>query len=764
MTRPRPERRASRGVEGPTRRSFSLSLLAAAFALGAYGTAGPAEQAAATRTAWPPDRLDNLTDWGIYRGDKRATQYSSISQINTTNVHRLKVAWQYNHGLPEGPGIYSNAIIVDGLLYFTTPRVNVIALDAATGKEVWRFDPAPYNGGRIFRGRNRGVTYWEDEQGRNRRIFAFVRDRVYAIDAKTGALIEPFGQAGGQFIDLRRDLPVRPELADIEVTTPGTVFENYLIVTSRVPEGNISTPGDIRAYNAATGKFEWIFNTIPREGQFGYDTWEFEPNMHYGGANVWGGVTVDEQRGWVFAAPGSAAGEFIYGGSRKGDNLFANSVLALDARTGKRIWHYQIIRHDIWDYDLPPAPILATITTKSGTRDVVVQLTKMGLTFVLDRDTGKPVFPVVDLPVPPSTVQGERASVTQPFPLLPQPLTRLQMYESDITDITPAARAHVLERFRRHESGFLYTPATLGGVVTMPGHLGGAEWHGGAFDPTTNVLFVNVNELPTINSLQPLDPDNLSGGRTPAQRGARIYNMNCTACHGPNRVGNPPLLPPLTGVTLSRDGIREVLTNGRGTMPSFSRLSEAELNDVIAYVQSDPSEPAPAPAAPQAGRGTGVPTWSGGRGLWAWRTTTPQYANVAPFFVDDRGYPAIKPPWGTLNALDLETGRLLWKVPLGEYPALAAEGIRNTGSLNMGGAVATAGNLVFIGATVDEKFRAFDKSTGRILWEYQLPAGGYATPSVYTINGKQYVVIAAGGAAKPETRPGDAIIAFALPD
>lgn len=253
----------------PTRRSFRMSLLAAAFALSADGTAGPAEQAAATRTAWPPDRLNNLTDWGIYRGDKGATQYSSISQINTTNVHRLKVAWRYNHGLPEGPGIYSNAIIVDGLLYFTTPRVNVIALDAATGKEVWRFDPAPYNGGRIFRGRNRGVTYWEDEHGRNQRIFAFVRDRVYAIDAKTGVLIEPFGQAGGQFIDLRRDLPVRSELADIEVTTPGTVFENYLIVTSRVPEGNTSTPGDIRAYNAATGKFEWIFNTIPGKDSSG---------------------------------------------------------------------------------------------------------------------------------------------------------------------------------------------------------------------------------------------------------------------------------------------------------------------------------------------------------------------------------------------------------------------------------------------------------------------------------------------------------------
>ncbi len=726
---------------------------------------GPGKQASGV-PAWPEHRLDNTADWGIYRGDQGGTQYSSLSQIDTTNVHLLEVAWEYKHGLPEGPGIYSNPIVVDGLLYFTTPRVNAVALNAETGEEVWRFDPAPHNDGRIFRGRNRGVTYWEDRNGENRRIFVFVRDRVYAVDAGTGELIAPFGQADDAvFIDLRENLPVPYELVDIEVTTPGSVFEDYLIVTSRVQEGNTTTPGDIRAYNALTGKFEWIFNTIPLPGQFGHDTWEFEPGMHYGGANAWGGTTIDEKRGWVFAATGSAAGEFIYGGSRKGDNLFANTILALDARTGERIWHYQAIRHDIWDYDMPPAPILATITTASGKRDVVIQLSKMGLTWVLDRDTGEPVFPVVDLPVPPSTVPGEQAAPTQPFPLLPPPLNRLQMHESDITDITPEAHAHVLEIFRRHEPGFLYTPATIRGVITMPGHLGGAEWHGGSFDPATNVLYVNVNELPSIHSLRPLDPDNLAREMTGVQRGARIYNANCTACHGPNRAGNLPLFPPLTEVRLSADEIRSVLTEGRGTMPPFAHLSGEELDDLIAYLRSDPSEGADAtPVARDGDDGEAVPVWSGGSGPWAWSTTTPQYANMAPFFVDDRGYPAIKPPWGTLNAVDMATGRILWKVPLGEYPELVAEGIRNTGSLNMGGAVATAGNLVFIGATVDEKFRAFDKYTGRILWEYQLPAGGYATPSVYRIGGKQYVVIAAGGSAKPMTPEGDSIIAFALPD
>lgn len=718
-------------------------------------------------TTWV-DRLDNFTDWGIYRGDKKGNQYSALDQINTENVHLLEPVWEYHHGDPDRPGIYSNPIIVDGLLYFNTPQMNTVALNAVTGEEVWRFDPAEYNDGEVVQSRSRGVVYWEDENGNNQRIFNAVRDRMYALDAKTGELIEPFGQkSDSKFIDLRQDLQVPPELANVEITTQGAVYQDYLIIPGRVPEGNSTTPGSVRAYNALTGEFEWIFHTVPVEGEFGYDTWEWEENMHYGGANPWGGVTVDEERGWVFAATGSAAGEFIYGGSRKGRNLFSSTVLALDATTGERQWHYQVIRHDIFDYDLPPAPILATISKDGEARDVVVQLTKMGFIFVLDRDTGEPVFPVVDRPVPASKVPGEEAWPTQPHPVLPPPLIRQEFYETDLTNITPESHAHVLEIFKQHETGPLYTPASRAGTITQPGHLGGLQWHGGAFDPETNVLYVNANETTTIHQLVPLEPDNVMSDQTPVQRGRSIYNANCTACHGMNKQGNAPSFPPLNDLQDDSEEIQSIITDGFGGMPPFSQFSDEELNDLVAYLESDETGDSPGGdlASPEVLEQTGAtPTWSGGEGVWEWSTTTPQYANNAPFFVDHMGYPAIKPPWGTLNAVDLGTGRILWKKPLGEYPELVEMGIRNTGTINMGGAVLTAGNVIFIGATMDEKFRAFDKFTGEVLWEYQLPAGGYATPSVYEIDGKQYVVIAAGGGAKPGTPLGDSIIAFGLPD
>ena len=688
------------------------------------------------------DRFDNYRDWAIYRGDKKANQYSSLNQINAANVHRLKLAWEFRHGDPNGPSMYSNPIIVEGRLYFTTPRIHALALNAKTGQLIWRFDPAQHHPGqRGFRGRNRGVVYWEDEHRGSRRIFNFVKDRVYALDAESGQLLKDFGENG--FIDLRKNLPVDPARASIEVTTPGIVYQNFLIIGSRVPEENNSTPGDIRAYDAKTGTFRWIFHTVPRPGEFGFDTWEWLPGEVYGGANPWGGFSLDEERGWVFCATGSAAGDFIYGGTRKGLNLFANCVLALDARTGRRIWHYQTVHHDIFDYDNPPAPILATVVQDGKPRDVAVQLTKMGLTFILDRETGEPVFPVEERPVPGSKVPGEEAWPTQPFPTKPLPLVRLATYEADLTSVTPESRASALEQFRNHETGFLYTPASLRGTITTPGHQGGVEWGGGAFDPATGVLYVNANEAPTINRLKPLaelDP----ATATPAQRGALTYNLACTACHGLNRQGNPPLYPALSDVRLRLDAaqIRATLLLGRGIMPSFAQLPPDQIDDLVAYLLSD-AEDSQDLAAP---------------------SDRTRYAQIAPFFEDPYGAPAISPPWGTLNAIDLNKGEILWKVPLGEYPRLAALGIRNTGAKNFGGPILTAGHVIFIAATPDEKIRAFDKYTGRLLWEHPLPAGGYATPSTYEIDGRQYVVIAAGGGGKLGTRHGDSILAFALPE
>ena len=622
--------------------SFALLSSGVAFAV----VAGVVGQSAPPSSALAP------IDWPVNRGTPGGTQYVPVAQINAANVHELRPAWTYHTGDgSERSNMHVNPVVVNGRMYITTPTLRAVALDAATGREIWVFDPARYNNGNVIRLRNRGVAYWKGAEGE--RIFHFVRDRVYAIDAGTGALITSFG--GNGYIDLRQNLGVDPATVGLEMTSPGAVFENFLILGSRVNESYDASPGHIRAYDTVTGQLRWIFHTIPQRGEFGYETWQFVDGESYGGANAWGGITIDEARGWAFAATGSATEDF-YGGFRKGSNLFANSVIALDARTGQRKWHYQTVRHDIWDYDNPPAPILVTIAPPGGTpRDVVVQLTKMGLTFVLDRETGQPVFPVVDVPVPASTIPGEETAATQPVPLRPAPLARQTITEADLTNVTPESRAYALGEFRRYRSGPLFTPPTLQGTLTQPGHLGGAEWHGASFDPLLNVLYVNVNDAPTINKLRLL---------------------------------------------------------------------------------------------PKAGRFATGPD----------RYTIESYV----LFTDQMGLPAIAPPWGTLNAIDLVTGDVIWKVPLGEYPELVAKGIRHTGSMNYGGTVTTAGGVTFVAATADEKMRAFESRTGRMLWEHPLPAAGYATPSVYVTGGRQYVVVAAGGGGKNATRSADAVVAFAL--
>ena len=680
------------------------------------------------------DPMDNYIDWGIYRGDKKGNQYSELDQIHRENVHQLAIAWEYHHGKPAAPSMYSNPIIIDGMLYFTAPNLDVIALDAVNGSEIWRFVAADHHESREeTSGRNRGVAYWQDESGG--RIFSFVKNRIYAIDARTGKRIDSFGEKG--YIDLNYDLPVDPQNAAVEMTTPGIVYKDHLIVAGRVSEGYNSTPGDVRSYHTKTGALQWIFHTVPLPGEEGYDTWEFEDGEIYGGANPWGGFTLDQQRGWVYFATGSPAPDFIYGGTRKGANLFGNCIVALEAETGKKIWHYQNIHHDIFDYDNPPAPILCTVTVEGRQQDVVVQFTKMGLTFILDRETGAPVFPTPEVPVPQTKIPEEESWPTQPIPEKPPPLVRTHIIEKDLTDISPEAHEYSLELFRKYTSGPLYTPADETGVVTTPGHQGGNEWGGGAYNPNTNIMFVNANEAPTINRLVKFfDSGN---EEVPELRGAMVYNQNCSGCHGIERQGMAPSIPALKNLKLETSEIQATIINGRGLMPAFPQLAEEKVNDLMAFLAQSEADFENMQTKGKV-----------------------KYSSDAPFFTDHEGFPAIKPPWGTFNAINIATGTIEWKIPLGEHQLLKQRGIHNTGTKNFGGPIATAGGLVFIAATPDEKIRAFDQQDGRLLWEHQLPAAAYATPSTYMIDGVQYLVVVCGGGGKLQTPLGDAVVAFAL--
>ena len=711
-----------------------------------------AQQARGAGASQTPGIAPTTVEWPAYRGGPSGGQFADLGQINAANVHKLKVAWEFHTG-DTGGSMYTNPLIVDGVMYISTAQNNAEAIDARTGRLMWKFVASKYNANNaVITLRNRGVTYWKGAEGA--RIFSYAKDRVYALDAKTGALITSFGTDG--FIDLRQHLDIDPNTATIEMTTPGMVYKNFLILPSRVNESFGSSPGHIRAYDTVTGQFKWVFHTIPEEGEPGYDTWGQRPKGEtYGGANPWGGITIDEKRGWAFAATGSATEDY-WGGLRKGADLFANCVLALDATTGKLIWYYQTIHHDLFDYDNPPAPMLVTLHPPGGQpHDVVVQGNKDGYTYVLDRDTGKPLFPVTEIPAPRSIVPGEETYPTQPVPSLPKPLVRQNTTEADLTNISPEAHAFALNQFRHLLSGPVFTPASLQGTIMTPGWFGGEQWGGGTFDPMTNFYFVNSNESPSIGTIRQVYEAEISPGGagrgspnvTPAQLGRQIYDTKCAACHGADRAGTPPIIPGVRN-ELDRkkpEEIREILRTGFNAMPAFNELRPQEVTAVIEFLKTDPTKDT---AATENRTGALVRYASGG---------TRQFS-------DPDGHPAIAPPWGELTAINLVTGDFAWRVPLGEYPDLVAKGIRNTGTLNFGGPVFTAGGIVFIAGTADEKFRAFESFSGRLLWETQLPAGGYATPSVYMLDGKEYVVISAGGGGKNGTKRGDSIVAFTLPD
>lgn len=673
------------------------------------------------------------SQWTEYLGGGDRNHYSSLNQINAQNVSKLEKVWEYKSG--DSGQVQCNPIIVNGILFGVTATNKVFALDAATGKLKWEY----VQKGEGTENVNRGVTYWQE--GNDKRILYAYSSFLYALNAETGEPVKSFGDTGK--VSLKSGLS--PDTGDkfVGSTTPGTLFEDLIVMPIRVGEGYGAAMGYVQAFNVKTGKLAWVFKTIPEKGEPGSNTWpeHFRSNQEVGAANNWAGMAIDRKREIIYIPTGSAAFDF-YGGNRHGQNLFANCLIALNVRTGRYIWHFQTVHHDIWDKDLPAPPNLLTVTHNGKKIDAVAQVTKGGLVFLFDRENGSPLFPIDELPFPASDLPGEQAWPTQPIPRIPAPFARQSITEQDISPFAEN-RSELLQTFKKSKKG-LFQPLGLTPTILLPGADGGAEWGGAAVDPD-GIMYVNSNEMAWLFSLSPTPVNNPQSNLTP---GHLLYNNTCVTCHGPELKGNPASgFPSLVQIKdrISRKEISKLISSGRGMMPGFSNLSAVQKQNIIDFLFQEEKTEAPSSASNS-------------------KTEEPK----GPYqfdgynkFLDNNGYPAISPPWGTLTAIDLNTGKHLWQKPLGEFKELTARGIPQTGTENYGGPVITAGGLLFIAATKDGMFRAFDKKTGSLLWETELPAAGFATPSTYQVNGKQYIVIACGG-TKLGTKKGDSYVAYAL--
>lgn len=713
----------------------------------------PALQAARAAHA-PAER-----EWRTYLGDLAASHRSPLDQIRPENVASLEIAWRYDAGGADTAAttqIQTNPLVVKGVLYGTSPALALFALDAATGAELWRFEPEADI--RVWTA-SRGVAYWEepvaggseddgrggerdgiDGATRDERIFFGAGPYLHAIDARTGRPIESFGDDGR--IDLREglDRDLGDDLMGVVANTPGTIFEDLILIGGRVNEMKGAAPGDVRAFDVRTGALRWRFRTIPRPGEPGHETWPADAWQRVGGANSWAGITVDPGRGLAFVPTGSATYDY-YGADRAGDNLFANSLIALDARTGERRWHQQLVRHDLWDRDLPAPPNLVTLRRDGTEIPAVAQVTKTGHVFLFHRETGEPLFPLREEPVVGPFIPGEQPAASQPLPTRPPPFVRQGFSRADVTDYSETARAAILARLESMQFGSLYTAPGAAENVVSPGLDGGAEWGGAAWDEASGLLFVNANQVPWV--VQMIEARASGGVREQIAAG---YLYTCAGCHGLDLRGDGSSVPSLVDVDerLSFLELDRLIRDGRGRMPGMGGLLKwYERAALTWFVYTADEEDAPSAWAAQAGPKT--------------------FVNAGfQKLVDEEGLPGSKPPWGTLSAIDLAAGEIRWQVPLGDYPKVLAAGRSGLGAENYGGPILTAGGLLFLAATPDAKLRAFEPSTGRVLWEASLPAAGFATPSTYEARGRQFVVVAAGG-GKLGQPSGSEYVAFALP-
>lgn len=686
--------------------------------------------------------IDLNRTWAFYKGDEASSSYSPLDEINVSNVNQLENAWTFQmDDLKQGDepvSSQSNPIIVDGVMYANSGKQTVYAIDAATGKKIWSCKTLDEG---VPSAASRGVTYWESDN--DKRILYSSGNYLIAIDAKTGEIIRSFGNNGR--VNLNEGMRDEPTKISVTLSTPGRIYKDLIIIGARTPDAYGAPPGYIRAFNCKTGKLKWTFHTIPHPGEPGYETWPKDAYKYAGGVNCWAGLSIDMDRGMVFLALGSPSYDY-YADDRIGENLFGNCVLALDAATGQYKWHFQAVHHDLWDYDLPAPPNLVTFKKDGKQVEAVAQVTKHGFVFILDRDTGKPIYPVEERKVPASNMPGEKAWPTQPFPVKPKAFVKQFMTEDDLNHYSDEDHKAILEQFRSLRYEGLFTPPDLKGTLSLPATRGGANWGGAAFDPFSGYLYIRGNNLPEIQTIVDLDKHFAVRDNSVFEKGRVVYMQHCSSCHGGDKKGVPPTFPSLVDLKgkMEEKEALEKIRMGGGAMPGYKGVLTKDEEEVItAFLyekkggQTTPVAEAKKTDKIRYGNITGYRTWSG-----------------------PSGNPAMKGPWGTLNALNLSTGEYEWQIPLGNDEKLQQIGGPITGLLGRSGPMVTAGGLVFISGAEDKKLWAFDKQTGKMVWETKLPAANNANVCSYNLNGKQYIALSVGGTKE---KPSGSIMAFKLP-